>query len=103
MKQGYLTFVILSWICLTVNSQEIDNLEGIDTASLEESNESLEIITQDDLDLNVTEIRPRQCSDKVHSHLGNVVEEKVSEVSTCNPTDFLVRLFLIPNTFLKLD
>ena len=82
MKQGYLIFVILSWICLTVNSQEIDNLEGIDTASLEESNESLEIITQDDLDLNVTEIRPRQCSDKVHCHLGNGDEGEVNEVST---------------------
>ena len=45
---------------------------------------SLDIVPQENLELNVTEMQPKNCSEKVHSYIGDVVEEKVNEVCTVN-------------------
>ena len=69
-------------MCLTAKFQAIDSTESSENEVLEDV--SLDIIPQENLELNVTEMQPKNCSEKVHSYIGDVVEEKVNEVCTVN-------------------
>ena len=82
-------------MCLTAKFQAIDSTESSENEVLEDV--SLDIIPQENLELNVTEMQPKNCSEKVHSYIGDVVEEKVNEVCT---EVFLTKTFNF-NTFFK--
>ena len=82
MERFYLKLAILSLMCLTAKCQAIDSTESSENEVLEDV--SLDIIPQENLELNVTEMQPKNCSEKVHSYIGDIVEEKVNEVCTVN-------------------